>query len=224
MPNTILCARCHQSKPEDAFPYWQRNRPSPYCTPCVEAENEEAFGEAARQRREAAQAARHEAPPAPVEVPGRRGRRRPRLVGPMPVELEPQADAPALPHAWEEVPPMVIPARRPSTPEAIEPQERDPVAHLVDEEKAAAPPALADERPAPVDRYQAMGRTRTPAKSDAARENGRRGGRPRKWGREALALAGEWILERLEKDPPELYDIRQDLVGLTEALKAGKIR
>lgn len=87
----------------------------------------------------------------------------------------------------------------------------------------ACPDPPANE-PAPVNRYVNVGRARTPAKSDAARANGKRGGRPRKWSREVCAMVAGWIRERLEADAVVFYNEKQELRHLVKALEAGKVR
>lgn len=75
MPTMILCTRCHKSLPEDAFPHSHRQRRTPYCIPCFNAADAE-WLEGERVKRLAREAARQEVPPAPVELPARRRRKK----------------------------------------------------------------------------------------------------------------------------------------------------
>ena len=222
-PTVITCARCHESKPEDAFPPSHRQRQHPYCIPCFAAADEE-WLEEERKRRLAREEARQEAPPALGEWPARRRRKKTRFQAP-PAPSPLGFDVEDAPGALVAKTLVDVARVAPDAPK-----------RLVAEDAPQDPPAPAEESPVPVNRFQAMGRARTPVKAQNARENGKRGGRPRKWSRKVLALVAGWIRRELESEdalrwdadmvPSALIGIneRQELQHLAQALEAGKVR
>jgi len=71
--------------------------------------------------------------------------------------------------------------------------------------------------------YANVGRSNSEAKGAASRENGKRGGRPRKWSRALCALAAEGVRELAQRYRKMDRKLESQLLGLARALEQGKL-
>ena len=193
-PDLFTCTRCRRRKPEDDYGPGEllRKDGKRYCRKC----NDFLWAEFLEKSREQPRGG-----VTPRTEPERRKRRRHKLSQepvlvetPSSVLEEPPPEAPVLEKA------VAVPAGQPPEDEV---QSRSP-------------------EPVQTKRYADVGHARGGAKAVAARENGRKGGRPPRWSKPTRLLAATWLRERLD----ELDDksLEPDLHRLIQALEEGTIR
>jgi hypothetical protein len=114
-------------------------------------------------------------------------------------------------------------------PPALPPPPVEPVEPLDERRKppetVSAPPAAEPPKRQRTGNYENVGRARTPEKVAAARENGRKGGRPAKWSKEVRRTAARWIRHQVGAGTlPPGSPLEQDLIRLARALEDGSVR
>lgn len=73
-------------------------------------------------------------------------------------------------------------------------------------------------------RYENVGRSCSAAKAEAARKNGRSGGRPPKWSAQTRTVAAQWLRSRLAEGGLGDEALEGELLRLARALEEGKVR
>jgi len=174
------------------FRYRQRERRTEHlCMPCEDLALEEFLLESARKRA-AHEAALAAAPPAPPSEPWRARRKKKR-----PTPVAPAAEVPVKP---------------------IESPFQPLVTDVTESTRAEPAPEQSIEEPS---RYANVGRSRSRAKLAAARENGRKGGRPPAWSQDVRAAAVGCLRRHAGTLAPQLG---QELLRMASALEDGTLR